>query len=131
MQPEHAPGALTLREMVNGIGAELALLTAMVERLQDALGGQPGAGGASESLQCLDLVTQSLAALSGFLALAARGVDPALQIDLTAALATIKVAQIAHRLAMHSPVASQPGVPAGAQHVAGRDRRDVRRFANL
>ena len=53
-------------------------------------------------------MAQSLMALSGFLALTARGLEPDLKIDLTAALATIKIGQIAARLAMNGAAASQP-----------------------
>lgn len=114
-----------LLDSLEGVSHELRLLQAQMLRMQDVCHA-PDLGSALDAtvireLQGLDLVSQRLEALSGFVmaVVQAAPFDPAM--DLRAALDAIPLRDLAHRLASHA-------TGLGALEQAGDDAGDFDLF---
>lgn len=99
-----APGLpLRLDVVLGRVAGELATLAALGTDLQDALGTNAFAGdvpaASVRSMQNLDLMTQTLGALSRFMAVLAGDAAGTKTVDVAAALRTIDLSSVAARLA--------------------------------
>lgn len=89
-------GSVQWRSVIEALEHELRDMGRVGAELQAALSPQRVHG--NDGLQALDLLTQRLCALGGFLAALTPAIDPGCRVDMRPALATISLSDVARRL---------------------------------
>ena len=97
---KHRFSEVALRHLLGRVAVELSVLHQSSCRVEDMLGTVLAQGGGGEtpaaaSLQGLDHFTQTLDALAQFLTELARGLDPSLTVDITAAIGKVPLRDLA------------------------------------
>jgi hypothetical protein len=103
-----APFQAPVSQLLDACAAELADLASRCEVLQSTL--SPGLSHAAiDDAQALDLVTQSLAALSQFLGSIAAGLPEGWTVDPTASAASLPLASLGDRLIARESIVETSG----------------------
>lgn len=102
----HLPHAVPLSRTLGACARELSALAARCEELQTGLAPALRSGAAIEEAQALDLLTQSLAAVAGYLGEVSAELPAELTIDPRDAAAKVPLAEMARRLVGMRPHAA-------------------------